>query len=1047
MTKEDAFIEINKTQDEYIDELIGLINSPEYEMMKTIDFTSPTGTGKTKMMSKLINRFPSFYFIITTLSKGQLHLQVKDNLLKDCNQENFYVYGSADYKINSKLQAEDIIGKIPQNTKCIWLRDEGHIKTNRYDELLLDVCYKVINFSATNIHSDIQCNFAHTMMLRTVNQQNGTPEDAIKKLLEVKEAHKGISNYNPCAIFRCVGGNEELYNNIISLCKRYKLKFIDITDDPFIMAELCKDDNEYDVIINKFKIVEGIDIRRSHIIYMDNQPKNNSTTIQAIGRCRRNALLYRNDIDILEPKNKKLLEETRECFVYYNVEDMEIQTDIDGELQYAFCNYVSCEALKPNTNIEVINGQLPNGLLILELLNQTGKFEVIRDKDTGFNIVNPLTDFYNIKSVDVISDSYLYFKSFQPEKSSKYYYDLGSNEYYYKVKFSNIDKFPIRNPFYNCNSQNYLIEESCEVYKIKAKTSPENIDLYKNLGRKYTEEYLKDLFAKENYLFLEDYFTKIPYEKEYMKKEINAFLKGKKSSFFGSFINKLKEQYIDYCNLIRLWGFDQEKIDKIFNEDFFITTLKYYCIKLKENKLKEEIIIKRTENFLDFVYSNFHFLFEYDLDLGSETPNINKFTELIPNVFENKELDIRLDVVLGTDSKLTSHSIELFPLGYISGIETSGSYDDLVVEEKNITDFFKNLDKWLSCHRSFSVYYSAYELQSRIYYLLNRENDYLKKGYVSRAKIDYTDLIEPVSKEEIESVKKKNFKRHFVNVSDFRKLKERTNTRIANDKESAIIGVDTMRQIKDDNDDVIWVESKTVTTKIANNSKLNIFITKRYSKELEQAKSQLFNGKNDFNFDKKCNSILGYCVEYYSKYLLYGKEYLGEYINEASKGNRCSNKDCIIVRACMLKYKEMMIQSFGFGVSKIIRNITANQLESKYLDFVKVVLELGTKTAEYVKSTLYPDGNITCCVDPNLSIEHITGLADYITKDIILDVKVRNNIDEKCVRQVLAYHYLSTKRSDLHIKKVIIFDATSGKSVEIAISKENQIDNFIDASK
>ena len=193
MTKEQAFAEINKTQDEYIDELIGLINSPEYEVMKAINFTSPTGTGKTKMMSKLINRFPDYYFIITTLSKGQLHLQVKDSLLKDCNQDNFYVYGSADYKINSKLQAQDIINQIPKDTKCIWLRDEGHIATNRYDELLLDVCYKVINFSATNTHSDIQCNFTHTMMLRTVNQQNGTPEIAIKKLLEVKKIHKNIN--------------------------------------------------------------------------------------------------------------------------------------------------------------------------------------------------------------------------------------------------------------------------------------------------------------------------------------------------------------------------------------------------------------------------------------------------------------------------------------------------------------------------------------------------------------------------------------------------------------------------------------------------------------------------------------------------------------------------------------------------------------------------------------------------------------------------------------------------------------------------------------
>ena len=39
---------------------------------------------------------------------------------------------------------------------------------------------------------------------------------------------------------------------------------------------------------------------------MDNQPKNNATTIQVIGRCRRNALLYRNDIDIMADPNSEI---------------------------------------------------------------------------------------------------------------------------------------------------------------------------------------------------------------------------------------------------------------------------------------------------------------------------------------------------------------------------------------------------------------------------------------------------------------------------------------------------------------------------------------------------------------------------------------------------------------------------------------------------------------------------------------------------------------------------------------------------------------------
>lgn len=231
------------------------------------------------MMSKLINKIPDYYFVITTLSKGQLHIQIRNSLMNDCEQENFTVYGSADYRINSRLEAEDIINKIPEGKRCIWLRDEGHIKTSRFEELLLNKCFKVINFSATNVYSDISCNFTHTMMLRTVNQSTGTPEEAILKLLEIKEAHKGVKHYNPCAIFRCITNDPVILDAVITLCKAHNLKYINITDENFDMSDLCRDDNEYDVIINKFKLIEGVDIRRAHVLYMDNQPGNDITTI------------------------------------------------------------------------------------------------------------------------------------------------------------------------------------------------------------------------------------------------------------------------------------------------------------------------------------------------------------------------------------------------------------------------------------------------------------------------------------------------------------------------------------------------------------------------------------------------------------------------------------------------------------------------------------------------------------------------------------------------------------------------------------------------
>ena len=257
------------------------------------------------------------------------------------------------------------------------------------------------------------------------------------------------------------------------------------------------------------------------------------------------------------------------------------------------------------------------------------------------------------------------------------------------------------------------------------------------------------------------------------------------------------------------------------------------------------------------------------------------------------------------------------------------------------------------------------------------------------------------------------------------------------DKESAIIGVDLMQQIKRNDGVVVWAESKSVTSKISNNSKLNRYISQKYSKELKKAKLLYFNGKNEFDLDTKHNSMIGYCVEYYSKYLLYGKEYLGDYLEQAKKEyyrKPQSQKELTIfvIRACMYKYKELMALSFGENVTKRIPFITIEKLmQDNY--FVNLIVKLGTKTAEYVKKTLYPNGDITNTVDANLSIKHIAGLADYITNDTILDVKVLNHITERNIRQVLAYHYLSTKRSDLDIRRIIVYDATSGRSVELKI--------------
>lgn len=1019
LTKKEAFEEINKIQDDYISKLTELVNDPKYEIMKTINFTSATGTGKTKMMSKLINRFPDCFFIVTTLSKGQLHIQVRNNLDIDCNQDNFIVYGSADYRINSKLDAETIIGKIPANTKCIWLRDEGHIRTNRFDEILLNVCYKVINFSATNSHSDIQCNFTQTMMLRTVNQNNGIPEDAIKKLIEIKNVHKNVKKYNPCAIFRCIGGSNNLRDRIVNLCEQYNLKYIDINEDSYNMSELCEDDNEYDVIINKFKIVEGIDIRRAHVLYMDNQPANNATTIQAIGRCRRNALLYRDDIDILAPENEDLLKQTRECFIYYNVINMSIDSDENGELQYALRDTISCQELKPGMQIEVVDGQLPNGLHVIELKGETGKYYIDIDENTGFNIIEPQTDFYSIRTVRKnYEDDYILVSSEQNE--------------IYKVYKKDIIKFPIVNWY---SSQYYSLASRERELGIQCRVSNENTLLFESYVKTYSPDYI---YSKLSNFCIENIPDDIDLF-QYTKDELEDYISNK--------TKKLKKRdYNEYESIVKIIRFESNRND--INTDV-LTFFEYCGIYFRDRGKSFETIVflvkecyriikdvevqkyKNNDNFNLILKKTIYLLFS-KVRYENKTIECNwiknpaPVSVPIPYSFEESEVEI-------TDKDISSYFCSIDEYINTDLTVLFISRNDLNEEIEKIHGSFLNMLKEFNNNEISSKTAVVYRTYETLFRELSESESFLSRnGYIKV--YDYNE----------------------INKDNINKLITRTHympfIQTYNDKESAIIGVDLMHLVKNSNNDFIWIESSSVSSKINNYNKFNSFLSDRYADELKAVKQQLFHGKNDFEFNKRCNSMLGYCVEYYSKCLVYGLKYLNDVYTKESpdlfkklishadeyditKLNKAEK--AYIVYLCMRKYKELMIRSFGSGVSKHITLISYYMLKDEYQKFVETVIELGNKTAEYVRRELYPDKEPINNIDPNLSINHISGLADYITQDTILDVKVRNNIDEICVRQVLAYHYLSTKRSDICIKRVIVYDAVSDKSVVVYINEKN----------
>ena len=1011
MTKEEAFREINETQDDYVNQLIQFMNDPTNQSMKTVNFTSPTGTGKTKMMAKLINRFQDSYFIVTSLSKGQLHLQIQNALTEDCPYGNFDVYGLMDYKINSKLKADEILGRIPTGNPCIWLRDEGHIETNRFEELLMQTCDKVINFSATNKHNDIQCNFAHTMMLRTVNQQTGTPEDAIEKLLHIKQIHQNIAGYNPCAIFRCISPGREIYDRIVKTCKRYGLKYIDISDESFNMAELCQDDNPYDVIINKFKLVEGIDIRRAHVLYMDSQPKNDTTTIQAIGRCRRNALLYRNDIDILAPQNRTLLKATRECYVFYNVKEMSISQDENGELCYAFCPYISCEALKTGVTIEVTDGQLPNGLYITELQGQTGQFEIARDEATGFNVVKPEMDFYKTEVRTPVQ--YFYIRTY-----------IGSGEAYLKIRLENVLKLPLKAGSIQAGQKYYRIDEREQSIAGFALNNPIPAKFKTNF-LKVLDEILGNAPVQVRITHMREFLQSITLSdtllddmQKYMVKHPDDYhlicSKASTRSDIDDVLNDTAKEYIRY-RCVQMYN---KKKAKWNNHDMPLS--EYYPIIWKQRQTIETIrdltiSWENTEDLLKII----------TLCFDERMPQVYVTPKQLFDGFSFPYM--RLEMIYGKRTQMRKKDMET----YINGIYA-------------LRDYLKRLNL---------IYNHAdpNEISVWIHERLNCTYNNILHDTVDIMKIDFTPLYEPVTMQEMEGLKNNEIDTTYrVYSQKLAELLEFRHGTVINDRESAIIGLDKFQLIKPRNQSAQWIESKAVTSKTKNYNKLNVFISRKYAAELQSAAPHFFTGKNTFPLDNNCNSMIGYCVEYYSKYIVYGESYLEKYIQEAERNIKSDKQreiaavfpEAIVVRACMLKYKDMMARSFGQEVKRLIKTASVSSLlQEKYHDFVSLVVSLGQKTAEFVAKTLYADKPAKNNVDPDLSIEHISALADYITEDAILDVKVTNHIEESYIKQVLAYHYLSTKRSDLRIQRVIVYDATSGKSVTVNITPQNNAHN------
>ena len=831
-TKSDELKLINETQNDYVLELYKAMQEPIVDdtAIKFINFTSPTGTGKTKMIIKLINMCPDDFFIITTLSRGQLDQQVETSIQKEALYNNYCVYGAMKLTSASKLKEqdiEDLIQNQAKNKKIYWIRDEGHIHTNRWSNVLEKRCYKIINFSATNHDAHgIMCNFAHTTMLRMVNQDVGSPKDAIKKLLQIKKEHMSVSKYNPCAIFRVVSREIEL--QVIELSKSYGLKYISLVDNDFNIASLCEDDNEFDIIINKQKITEGIDIRRAHVLWIENKPNNVSTIIQAVGRCRRNALLWRNDVDIFDPKNKELLKHTRQCYIYYNVSKSQLNVDQNGEIIMEFCPVITVQKLKPHHIIYVENGKMLNGLTVFELIGCTGEFEIKTDLETGYNIVD--------------------------------------NDSFYQTHYS--DEFE------------FVLDW---IQNLNRNLSTVKSDFWKNLQK---------LNAK--YIQMHE-LPKIQYQLSTDKNNIEVLKYNDVVNFHG----KLEEKS-ESLSLFHL------KLKMINEEDFF------------------------------------------------------KFNENKPSVLSSKKVIIKQHI-----------------------------------------DFVK-----LKC-------------QDNCYILSPKEIDTIcSKHYLDIDNFDW----------ESRKTKQSNSCFHFTQQS----------TLPTSDKFLSIVGVNEFTYHQKGEQ---WELNRSITDNIIHRTKLSCYIDLQYKEEIDLIKKQLFNCENNFPFDKTCNSCLGYCVEYYSKYLLFGKEYLGDFLLKAQNEFSTTNQDVLVIRACMLKYKFLMASTFGNHIEKVVPTMTIEKLLEPDFDlFVHTVIALGNKTYLFLKQNInVENAKHTDCV---LNTKYLCGLMDICDGKTIVDIKCTNTIDMKMVRQVISYYLLSKYKNNLDIDKVIIYDATSGTSIFIKLPTQKTTDEY-----
>lgn len=713
---------------------------------------------------------------------------------------------------------------------------------------------------------------------------------------------------------------------------------------------------------------------------MDNKPSNESTVVQIIGRARRNALFWRNDIDILAKGNERLLEQTRKCYIFYNVPETAIEQNSTGELSYSLCDVISVERLKPDTEIYVNKGQMRNGLKVLELEGKTGKYHISIDQDLNFNVVDN-NDFY--KTISVSTEKGVL--SMKKYETSVQRIGLKSNaiEYFRTCKPVTTKKYDINKYFY------YLFKMRLKKTNplIASELEKRHFELFTRISDPY---HLCDK-KKIRSTFME---LGIYYDFAWSKHSIdsNHSYEEKLEAYEKSKI--LPPPYED-----KKWIFESYySIGRTLGREFlkYVDWIEYFDMSSYE---KVETFLELQTNIVQLSVNKYKIL---------SHPPISYLND--EGIYNLNDLKQKISQTKGRYIMKASTSLWKKMLSEISKFDEIDDYDSVIVDLEYLNAMYR---LGLSKKQLNMIVNTDYPLVKRriedypsniFIYEINKKNGVPKKAKNKQIYIYKDDIISS----------------------------QKEYTKIVNDREIGIVGPDNMKYSGGR-----YIEDKPVTSKIDNYCKFSRFIENRYKKELDECYGKLFSGENNFGFDKLCNSCLGFCVEYYAKMIVYGDDIFKTFLSDAMREAKSKEiNDIIRVRAAILAYRYEMMSCFGEKTFSVIPSIKIEKLiQDSYSTFVNTVITLGKKAADFIKRTLYGnEEKPKYDIDPNLSVNHISALCDFITNDTILDLKCTSSISISHIKQVLSYHYLSTKRSDVNIKRLIVYDAVSGRSAEINIS-------------